>query len=176
MVADDYALDSRQLGEMPVINAFMGRLGLAGLLAAFLPHDDRRVTLAPSAAIAVVVANLVIGRRPVYALGEWAGSYDPTLLGLSPGEPALLNDDRVGRMLARLFDADRASLLTRLVVDAIDAFGVDVSQLHNDSTSIRFAGSYAAADGRARAASPPRRSPTGTPRTTDPTSSSSCGS
>jgi transposase len=63
----------------------------------------------------------------------------------------LLNDDRVGRMLARLFDADRASLLTRLVLDAIEAFGIDCSQLHNDSTSVTLTGRYGDADGRARA-------------------------
>jgi hypothetical protein len=73
---------------------------------------------------------------------------------LAAGEAGLCNDDRIGRTLARLFDADRASLLTRLVVDAVDRFGIDVSQLHNDSTSISFAGSYAAADGHARGGKP----------------------
>jgi transposase len=72
------------------------------------------------------------------------------LLGLGPGEAELCNDDRVGRMLARLFDADRASLATRLVLDAIAAFDVDTSQLHTDTTSIKLSGVYAEADGRAR--------------------------
>ena len=51
----------------------------------------------------------MIGGEPVYALGEWAAPFDPALLGLAEGEAGLLNDDRVGRTLARLFDADRAS-------------------------------------------------------------------
>lgn len=151
---NDFELDSQLLGPLPVINAFCDRLGLDALLARFLPHDDARLKLAPATAIGVVVRNLVIGREPVYALGEWAAPFDPTLLGLAPGEAALLNDDRVGRVLARLFDADRASLLTRLVLDAIAAFGIDVSRLHNDSTSIKFAGAYAGADGRARGGKP----------------------
>ena len=66
-----------------------------------------------------MVGNLAIGREPVYALGEWAAPLDPALLGLAEGEAGLLNDDRVGRTLARLFDADRAWLLTRLVLDAV---------------------------------------------------------
>ena len=57
-------------------------------------------------------------------------------------------------MLARLFDADRASLLTRLVLDAVDRFGVDLDRLHNDSTSISFAGVHAAADGHVRGGKP----------------------
>ncbi|CAN5843011.1 hypothetical protein BH23ACT10_BH23ACT10_21130 [soil metagenome] len=151
---EEFALRSQALGPLPVINAFIDRLGLAGLLERFLPHDDVRVRLAPATAIAVVIANLVIHRQPVYALGRWAAPFDPALLGLAADEVGLLNDDRVGRVLAGLFDADRASLLTRLVVDAIDTFDIDTSQLHNDSTSIRFAGSYTAADGHARGGKP----------------------
>jgi hypothetical protein len=153
-MADDFRLDTRQLGSLPIINAFADRLGLAGLLETFLPHNDRRLKLPPATAIGVVVRNLVIHRRPVYALGEWADPFDAALLGLAAGDAELLNDDRVGRTLARLFDADRASLLTRLVLGAIDRFGLDVSQLHNDSTSITFAGSHAAANGRSRGGKP----------------------
>jgi transposase len=152
--SDAFELDSQMLGPLPIINAFADRLGLAGLLETFLPHDDARLKLAPATAVGVVIANLVIHRRPVYALGEWAAPYDPALLGLAAGEAELCNDDRVGRVLARLFDADRASLLTRLVLDAIETFSIDVSQLHNDSTSISFAGSHAAADGHTRGGKP----------------------
>lgn len=101
-----------------------------------------------------MIRNLVLGRQPVYALGQWAAPFDPDLLGLGPGEAELLNDDRVGRMLARLFDADRASLLTRLVLDAVDRFGIDTSQLHNDSTSIKLSGAYLDCDGHPRGGKP----------------------
>ena len=153
-MADIFELDTHQLGPLPIISAFADRLGLTDLLETFLPHTDRRPELAPATAIEVVIRNLAIHRRPVYALGEWAAPFDPALLGLASGEGELLNDDRVGRMLTRLFDADRASLLTRLVLEAIAIFELDVSQLHNDSTSISFAGSHAAADGRTRGGKP----------------------
>ena len=102
----------------------------------------------------MVVRNLVLGHQPVYALAEWAAAFDPALLGLGTGEVGLLNDDRIGRALARLFDADHASLLTRLALRAIDRFGLDTSQLHNDSTSITFAGAYAEATGAPRGGKP----------------------
>jgi transposase len=150
-----FDLDTEELGALPIINHFCDRLGLAGLLESYLPCDDARLKLAPATAIGVVIRNLVIGREPIYALGQWAGPFDPALLGLADGQEAgLLGDDRVGRMLARLFDADRASLLTRLVLDAVTEFGVDVSRLHNDSTSIKLTGGYADADGHARGGKP----------------------
>lgn len=145
-----FELETKVLGALPVVNAFIDRLGLAGVLAEYLPGADARLKLAPATAIGLVVRNLVIGRCPVYALGEWAAGFDPGLLGLTCGEETLLNDDRVGRCLGRLFDADRASLLTRLILDAIGHFGIDYSQLHNDSTSIKFTGAYTDADGGSR--------------------------
>ena len=140
MAPDAHQLDSELLGATPVINHLLGRMGLAGSLDRFVPHDDARLRLAPAVVLGVVVRNLVTHREPVYALGEWAALYDPTQLGLWHGEAGALNDDRVGRTLARLFDADRASLLTEVVLRVVREFDIDCSQLHNDSTSITFTG------------------------------------
>src|SRR6266540_2768549 len=105
------------------------------------PYGLRTELLGPLPVINHFVArNLVTHRQPVYALGEWAAPYDPTLLGLGPDDVAALNDDRVGRTLQRLFDADRASLLTDVVLAVVREFGIDCSQLHNDSTSVTFTG------------------------------------
>lgn len=151
---NDFELHSELLGPLPVVNHFLARLGLHRLLAEYLPAEDRRLRLAPATAIGVVVRNLVLHREPVYGLERWAAPFEPAQLGLAGHQVRLLNDDRVGRMLARLFDADRASLLTRLLLDAIAAFGVDTSRLHTDTTSIRFSGGYPGADGRTRGGKP----------------------
>jgi transposase len=146
-------LESRLLAGLPIVNVFYDRLGIDRLLERYVPGDGRlRVT--PAAALGVAVRNLVVRHAPVYALGEWAGRYDPAMVGLAGDEPELLNDDRIGRMLARLFDADRASLLTRLVLDAVETFDLDLSRLHNDSTSIKLSGAYATADGHQRGGKP----------------------
>lgn len=63
----------------------------------------------------------------------------------------------MGRALESLFLADRASLLTALGLRAIRAYGIDCSELHNDSTSITLYGAYRAAAGASRGGvSPPR--------------------
>ncbi len=145
-----FELASEILGPLPIVNHFVDRIGLAGRLERHLPSNDRRLRLAPAMVIGVVVRNLVVGHRPLYALGEWAAAYQPGLLGLSPRDAQALNDDRVGRMLDRLFDADRATLVTEVVLGVVREFGIELSQLHNDSTTVTFSGRYAGATGRAR--------------------------
>jgi transposase len=145
-----FELSSQVVGALPVVNHFLARIGADRALAAFVAAEDRRLRVAPAAALGVVVRNLCVDHEPVYALGEWATPHAPGLLGLAPGEAALLNDDRVGRSLDRLFDADRASLLTTVVLRAVRAFGIDCSEVHNDSTTVTFTGDYRGADGRPR--------------------------
>jgi transposase len=142
-----FELASQALGALPILGHFLDRLGLEQVLERHLPDDDPRVLMAAARTIKVLVLNLCVEREPLYGIGEWACRFDAGALSLEPGEVALLCDDRVGRALDRLFDADRASLLTELTLGAIREFGVDCSQLHNDSTSISLHGEYLQADG-----------------------------
>lgn len=146
----EFQLHSELLGAMPLVSYFLERLNLHELLERHGPHDDRRLKVAPAIVLGVVVRNLVLHREPVYALGEWAGSLRPSVLGLDGVDPGVLNDDRVGRTLLRLFDADRASLMTELVLGAVEKFSIDCSELHNGSTSITFSGAYRTATGEPR--------------------------
>ena len=143
-----WSLRSSTLGELPIVNHFADRLGLDDILDRYLPCTDRRMRLRPAKAIGLLIRNVLAGRTPVYALEEWAAPIDPAVLRIAPEQIALLNDDRVGRALDHLFDADRASLTTELVVRAIGEFGVELEQLHNDSTTVTFCGEYLGARGQ----------------------------
>jgi transposase len=149
-----FGLVSYRLGALPLINHFLDRIGLDAALGRWLPEPDRRFKLAPATAIRLLVVNLLVGRVPLYGLGEWAAPYAPGLFGLPGGDTTWLNDDRVGRALVTLFDADRASLLTDLIVGVIGEFGVDTAEMHNDSTSVSVNGDYRDADGRQRRGKP----------------------
>jgi len=140
MEPEGLELHSETLGALPVVNWFLERLGVEGIVDRFVPHDDARLRLAPSVVIGVVLRNILVGHRPVYALGEWAEPFSEGVLGLEEGDASALNDDRVGRMLDRLFDADRATMITEVVLGVIRRFDIDVSQLHNDSTTVTLTG------------------------------------
>jgi len=149
MADDPFRLQECSVGSVPIINHFIGRLGLDDVLArALAPAGVPRIE--PARSIGVLLRNVVQGRKPVYGVGEWARLFHPEVIGLSPVQAGSLNDDRVGRALDALFDADRASLMTEIVVRAVREFKLDLSQIHNDSTTIPFYGVYRGADGGPR--------------------------
>lgn len=152
--AGPFHLESRTLGALPVINHFLDRLRLDALWARYVPPTDRRLRVAPATVLGVLLRNLLVQRAPVYGLPEWAAPLEPAQLRLGSHELTCLNDDRVGRALDRLFDADRASLLTAVVVQAVGEFRVDLDQLHNDSTTVTFSGQYTRARGEPRRGRP----------------------
>ncbi len=140
------ALESRKLAGLPLVNSILARLGLDRLLAKALPGGGR---LDAAQALGVLLRNIALNdRQPVYTHVEWARQLEPSLVGLQAGQADLLNDDRVGRALDHLFDADRAALMTELVLRTLREFKVDVDQLHNDSTTLTLTGEYKEADGQ----------------------------
>jgi len=70
------------------------------------------------------------------------------MLGIAAEEMQHLGDDRLGPALDRLFDTDRAALLTEVIVTVGQRFNLKFDKFHNDSTSISFCGNYRAASGR----------------------------
>src|SRR5438094_283447 len=122
-----FELESQRLGALPIVDVFLARVGVERVLARYLPPTDRRVALAATVVIGLLVRNLCVAREPLYGLAEWAQRFEPGLLGLGAGEGELLNDDRVGRALDQLFDADRASLLMELMLGVITEFEIDCS-------------------------------------------------
>ena len=152
---DQTSLEQRRIGALPIVNRFLARLRLEQLFDEYVPVDPR-ATLPPSASLLVLVRNLVIERAPAYKITEWAAGRPEALLGLGRGEAEALNDDRIGRALNddrigraldALFEADRASMLTKLMCQTIETFEISLDELHNDATTISMQGEYSSPTG-----------------------------
>ena len=139
------ALRSCTVGALPILNDLLKRMRLEEFLQAYLPPKDHRSKLAPAKALLVLLRNLLLSREPIYGMGEWAARHAPDLLGLSPQELSLLNDDREGRAMDCLFQADVPSLVLAVATHTVREFQVGLDELHNDSTSITVHGAYATA-------------------------------
>jgi transposase len=139
-------LTSCRVAALPIIDHFLQRLRLEEFLRDHLAREDGRSRVPTATGLLVLVKNLLIAREPLYGVGAWAARHAPELLGLAPEQLPSLNDDRVGRCLDRLFDADIPSLTLAAVTHAIREFDVELDELHNDSTTVTFHGDYEAAD------------------------------
>lgn len=140
-------LQSQRLGPLPLINHVLRRLDLEAVLARALP-ESRRQRVSHAKALGVLLRSVLVEREPVYRQQETVATFAPDAFGLDAGEVGRLSDDAIGRALDRLFDADRGSLLTQVVVAAVKRFDLSLDELHDDSTSIKLAGQYRSARGR----------------------------
>lgn len=140
-------LSTERLGPLPLINHFLQRLGLEELLDRYIPTDARGA-VSHARALGVLLRSIIVEREPIYRQNETVHEFAPGMFGISADEMSHLCDDRLGRALDRLFDADRAALLTEVALAVGQRFGVQFDEFHNDSTSVSVCGQYGAASGR----------------------------
>lgn len=145
---DGLDLRSERLGALPLIQHFLERLDIAALLARHVPTTDRRTRVPHDKALGVLLRSVLLEREPVYREHETVATYAPEAFGLTAEQAAALTDDHIGHGLDRLYDADRGTLSTEVVLGAARAFEIALDEFHNDSTSIRLTGQYHRATGR----------------------------
>jgi hypothetical protein len=130
------------LGALPVVAGFSSRLRIRDIVDEACPVRDR-AGLTHGQVIEVLVANRLTSPAPLVHVQRWASEW---AVGEALGvDPALLNDDRIGRALDAI--APHLDQIAGSVgVAAIEAFGIDVTRMHWDMTSISMHGDYDSAE------------------------------
>lgn len=126
-----------RLGALPIVQKFTEKLRVAEAMEKHV-HSDKRETIAVSRTLMLILYNVILERFPLYKIGQWAEERNLVDKELEKS----LNDDRVGRALGKLFCADRAAIITEVVLTAIDVFGLCTDRVHNDSTTVTLTGDY----------------------------------
>src|SRR5260370_26806586 len=128
----------KSLGALPVVAAFGRRLDIAGTIDRLCPVRDVAIAT-HGRVIEALVANRLTSPAPLVHVEDWARAFAVhEVFGI---DADTLNDDRVGRALDAIaphLDEIVGSVGAR----AIGEFGVDVSRLHWDMTSIGLVGDY----------------------------------
>ena len=141
-MAEGLELEALEVGALPIVRTLLDRLGWRPLLERAFDPPDRRLRLSHVDTALLLVCNFALSRHPLYGVSAWGARCGARALGLAPGQLELLNDDRLGRTLDRLFEIDRRSLTTQVVLAMTRRYGVDLTRFHTDSTSITFSGAY----------------------------------
>ena len=126
------------LGALPVVAGFSSRLRIRDIVDGACPVRDL-AELTHGQVIEALVANRLTSPSPLVHVQSWATDW---AVGEALGvEPGLLNDDRIGRALDAI--APHLDQIAGSVgMAAIEAFGIDVTRLHWDMTSISVHGQY----------------------------------
>jgi len=127
------------LGSLPVIAEFCRRLDIRGIIDGACPV--REVAIATHGqVIEALVANRLTSPQPLVHIEDWAREWAAEeVFGVVPDA---LNDDRVGRALDAVAPA-LGGIVGSVGVNAIARFGIDVSRIHWDMTSVSLFGGYA---------------------------------
>jgi transposase len=142
-----FTLHSERLGPLPLITHFIERIGVHDTLSRHVGSDPR-CTLTHASALGVLLRSIIVEREPIYRQQETVHGFASGMFGVSAQDMEHLSDDRLGRALDHLYDADRTALLTELVLAVGQRFDGRFEEFHNDSTTISFCGTYRGATGR----------------------------
>ncbi len=124
---------------IPLINSIAERLGLKTIISDYIsPYGNETVPAVDT--LMLLLCNITLGRQPLYELEQWVQRIDPSCYGLRIETSGIYNDDRFGRALDKLYLADRASLMTEIVMKMIRVVDLDLSRVHNDSTTVKAYG------------------------------------
>jgi transposase len=133
----------KRLGALPVIADYCRRLDLAGILDRACPIRDL-ADLTHGQVIEALVANRLTSPAPLVRVTDWAAEHAvEEVFGINP---ALLNDDRIGRALDAIAP-ELDHIVGSVGAQAISVFGLDTSRLHWDMTSISLYGAYDQVEG-----------------------------
>ena len=128
-----------QAGGLPLINHIAEQMGLREILYKYIPrHGNEDIPSVET--LMLLIFNLTLGKAPLYELEQWAQSIDFRCLGIQRFNNVNFNDDRFGRALDKLYMADRASLMTDIVIIVVKLFDINLDRIHNDSTTVKAFG------------------------------------
>ena len=137
----DSSLTKFVLGAHPIIEHFIEVLRIRETISTYVP-TDKRMKLDDEKVLGLLIHNILTTPYPLYEMEDWAKLLDAEKLGLRPEEIKYIQDDRVGRGLARFYRSRHKDVFFRLALRSIKVFELDCSRIHQDTTSVTFAGKY----------------------------------
>jgi len=134
-----------QAGHLPVVAAFLRRIGLVDAVNAAVPTE---MAVDVGTVVQLMVLDTLSGRSPLYRLERFAESVDTGLLLGRSIPSGAFNDTTIGRSMDAIFDAGTEKLFSQVAFRAAGAFPLDVDMRHThfDTTSVSVWGDYPACE------------------------------
>lgn len=139
MDAELEGIDASDVSFLPIVSAYARELGVAEEINRLCGRT--KGVNAGQVCLALILDTLT-GRSPLFRLEDSFAHLDVELL-LGEGISVVqLNDDAVGRVLDRLYDVGTNRILSAVALRAVRLFDLDVTHVHQDTTSRSVYGDY----------------------------------
>ena len=133
-------IKSKQVDVIPMINHYIEEMGLHEIFDRYVPNTHN-ADIKPAQVFCIMITNILVASKPLYKMEEFFIDYMDGQTE-APEIATKYNDDRCARDTDRLYQADRASMLADAAASAIRVHTLETETIHNDSTSLTFAGAY----------------------------------
>ena len=168
--AQQLRIEVQDVDHLGIVAGIVDEIGLVEEIDRQLGTHPQEHLSCGQAVKAMILNGLGFLSAPLYLFEEFfVGKATEHLIGTGI-RPQHLNDDKLGRVLDKLFETDLSEVFVGVAMKAARRFGISPSSVHLDATSLHLHGEYAEDD---QEGSLPSASPTATPATAAPTSSSS---
>jgi transposase len=128
--------DTRTVGALPVLSAFLEELGIGNSIDQAVPWEGG----APlGTLVEIMMLNRLLAPKAQFRIGEWARqTVVSDYYGLTEEQ---LNDDLLGRALERL-NQHQVTVQAAVVANAVTKFKLDVRRIHYDISNVELFGDY----------------------------------
>ena len=130
------------IDHLGLVAGTVDELGLVEAIDQMIePHELEHIS-AGQVVKAMILNALGFVSAPLYLFSEF---FESKAIGHLLGEgveAAHLNDDRLGRVLDKLYKLGTTEVFLAVALLAVERFGVDIRQVHADSTSFAVDGEY----------------------------------
>jgi len=140
-IKKDSSLTRFVLAAHPIIEHFIEMLQIREIISTYV-RTDQRMRLEDDKVLPLLIHNILTTPNALYEMEDWLKPLDAGRVGLTPEETQFIQDDRIGRALARFYDSRHKDVFFRLALRAIKIFDLDCSQIHHDTTTVTIAGKY----------------------------------
>jgi len=137
----DSTLTKFVLAAHPIIEHFIEKMRIREIMSTYM-RTDKRMRLDDDVVLTLLIHNILTTPIALYEMEDWLKPLDGEKVGLTPQESTFIQDDRMGRALARFYNSRHKDVFFQLALRSIKIFALDCSQMHHDTTTVTFSGKY----------------------------------
>jgi len=130
---------TKRVDHLGIVAGICEQIELVQQIDAFIGPTERKVTVGEATEAMVLNALGFVGRA-LYLTPEFFQNKPVDILISADLQPEDLNDDTLGRALARLYEAGVTEVFAQVASHALRFFGIEHTFYHLDSTTFSICG------------------------------------